>query len=138
MGRTQKKETKRENERLVQAWFHEKSPDDAEVLKALDIMREKYGWTVKQVISRSILITAQSKGVAVDTPLSMTQINRMFKKILGKIDGLVSSGQLSHEQAANLSPLFGEELRYEDFDPLAKSLTGNYTGFQLDDSEDED
>lgn len=138
MARPAKKQTKRNQERLVQAWFDTQNPDDKETLRVLDMLRDKYDWTVKQTIANSLLIAAQSKGIEVDTPLTMTQINRMFKKIMTKMDKLVASGQLSAEQAARISPMFEDNLRYEDFDSIAKSLTGNYTGFQLaDDDEDE-
>lgn len=137
MARPTKKQTKRNQERLVQAWFDTQNPDDKEALRVLDMLRDKYDWTVKQTVANSLIIAAQSKGIEVDTPLTMTQINRMFKKIMTKMDKLVASGQLSAEQAARISPMFEDNLRYEDFDAIAKSLTGNYTGFQLADEDEE-
>lgn len=87
---------------------------------------------------KSILWAAENDGIEVDKPVSMTQINKMFKKIIAKMDGMVANGQITSSQATELTEMFESQVRFEDLDAVSRSLASNYTGFQLNqDDEDE-
>lgn len=133
------KQTKRDRQQVVQAWLDPFNADEKAVLTAVERLREKHNITTKQVIMKSILWAAENDGIEVDKPVSMTQINKMFKKIIAKMDGMVANGQITSSQATELTEMFESQVRFEDLDAVSRSLASNYTGFQLNqDDEDED
>lgn len=130
-------ETKREREKVIQAWLDLSNPDELRVYNAFLKLREKHNMTTKQVIAQSILFAAEQGGIDTQKPYSMIVISEMFKNILEKIDGMVLSGNMPKSQASELvSVLGGSGIQYEDLDTTARSLASNYVGFQLEDDED--
>lgn len=106
-------------------------------MKALDDMCALKGITTKQAIMQSIICAAKHNGIEVETPYSMSVISQMFRAIIEKIDGMVIAGHMPMAQASELVSVFGgDNIRYEDLDPAARSLAANYVGFQLEDDED--
>lgn len=133
------KETKRDRQKVIQAWLDPNNHDENEVLKAVNRLCDKHSMTTKEVIMKSVLWAAQQDGIEVDRPVSMTQITRMFKTIIGRVDGLVSSGAMTTAQATELTAMFQDEgIQFEDLDPVSRSLANNYTGFTLNEDEDDE
>jgi hypothetical protein len=131
--------TKRDRQKVIQAWLDPNNYDENEVLKAVNRLSEKHNMTTKAVIMKSILWAAQQDGIEVDRPVSMTQITRMFKTILGRVDNLVTTGAITNAQASELTAMFENEgVQFEDLDPVSRSLANNYTGFTLNEDEDDE
>ncbi len=130
--------TKRDRQKVIQAWLDPLNGDEKAVLDAVEKLRAKHNIPTKQIIMQSILFAAQHDGIEVNRPVSMSQITKMFKSLTAKIDNLVESGHMTSGQATQLAQMFESEVRFEDLDPVSRSLASNYTGFVLNDDEDED
>jgi hypothetical protein len=130
------KQTKRDRQQVIQAWLDPFNPDEKAVLTAVEKLREKHSISAKQVIMKSILWAAEQDGIEVDRPVSMAQITKMFKKIMGALENMVANGQMTSAQASEISQMFESEVRFEELDPLSRSLAGNYTGFDLNEDDE--
>lgn len=138
MARRKLKQTRRDNSTLLQAWFNPANPDEAEVLIALQRIQDKHPeLSNKAIIAYSIMHTAESDGIEVQTPVSGTQIMKALKRILAKMDNLVSAGHMTQNDAAAFVGFAQEAgVKFDDLDPIARSVANNYTGFDFDDEED--
>lgn len=135
------RQTKRDRSVVLQMWIDPEEPDEAPVLRAMDAIRQRHpDLSTKQILMQSVIFTAAHDGIEVERPLNMIQISQMFKSILQKLDGLVTGGQISRQDATDFVQMAQDQgLKFEDLDPVAQSLARNYVGFSLnDDDEDED
>lgn len=138
MARRKLKQTRRDKSTLLQAWFNPGIPEEAEVLTALGRIQERHPeLTNKAIISYSLLHTAESDGIEVQTPVSGTQIMKALKRILSKMDNLVTTGHMTQNDAAAFVGFAQEAgVKFDDLDPISRSVARNYTGFDFDEDED--
>lgn len=138
MARRKLKQTRRDKSILLQAWFNPTIPEEAAVLNALSEIQNKHPeLTNKAIIAYSIAFTAEKDGIEVQMPVSGTQIMKALKNILSKMDGLVASGHMNRHDAAAFVDFAQEAgVKFDDLDPIARSVANNYTGFDFDEDED--
>lgn len=138
MARRKLKETRRDKSILLQAWFNPGIPEEAEVLSALSRIRDKHPeLTNKAVIAYSLLHTAKADGIEVQMPVSGTQIMKALKRILAKMDNLVTNGHMTQNDAAAFVGFAQEAgVKFDELDPIARSVANNYTGFDFDEDDD--
>lgn len=134
------KQRKRDRQVVLQMWVDPLDKDEAPVLQAMEAIRRKHPeLSTKQILMQSVLFTADRDGIEVEKPMSMGQISSMFKSILQKLDGMVSGGQITRQDASDIVTMAQSQgLRFDDLDPVAKSLAQNYVGFALNDDDDEE
>lgn len=133
------KQRKRDRQIVLQMWIDPIDQDEAPVLRAMDTIRQRHpGLSTKQILMQSVVFAAERDGIAVEKPMSMGQISIMFKSILQKLDSLVSGGQITRQDMHGIVEIAQEAgVRFEDLDPVAKSIAGNYVGFALSDDDEE-
>lgn len=133
-------QTKRDRSIVLQMWIDPHDSTEAPVLRAMDAIRQRHpDLSTKQILMQAVIFTAEHDGIEVERPMSMIQISQMFKSILQKLDGLVTGGQISRQDATDFVQMAQDQgLKFEDLDPVAQSLARNYVGFSLNDDEDED
>lgn len=133
-------QTVRERSQVYQMWIDPHNLDEAPVLRAIETIRQRHpDLSTKQILMQSVLFTAERDGIEVERPMNMGQIGQMFKFILQKIDGMVSMGQITRQDARAIVGVAQDQgLNFDDLDPVAQSLARNYVGFVMDDDEDED
>jgi hypothetical protein len=138
MARRKLSQTRRDKSTLLQAWFNPAIPEEAEVLNALRLLQGKHPeLTNKAIIAYSVMYTAEKDGIEIQLPVSGTQIMKALKKILSKMDGLVAGGHMSqHDAAAFVGLAESAGVRFEDLDPISRSVANNYTGFDFDEDEE--
>lgn len=133
-------QTKRDRSIVLQMWIDPHDSTEGPVLRAMDAIRQRHpDLSTKQILMQAVIFTAEHDGIEVERPMSMIQISQMFKSILQKLDGLVTGGQISRQDATDFVQMAQDQgLKFEDLDPVAQSLARNYVGFSLNDDEDED
>lgn len=138
MARTKLGQTRRDKSTLLQAWFNPTIPEENEALEALRQIKKKHPeLTNKMVIAYSLIHTAESDGIEIQKPVSGIQIMKALKKILSKMDSLVAGGHMTQNDAAAFVGLAESAgVKFEDLDPISRSVANNYTGFDFDEDEE--